>query len=101
MGGEFTHVDIEQFSFCISNFSTYLVSGSGFLARHIVEALRLRAIMLLPSTWSKHFDVSFCLEDITDEQDNQQCHPEGKIIILLHLGRKRKLSVGTVAAPNM
>ena len=35
-GGEFTHVDI---SFCISNFSTYLVSGSGLLGRHIVQAL--------------------------------------------------------------
>lgn len=79
---------------------SYHVDGSGFLGRHIVEALQARGDNVATfDVVQRHFDVPFYLGDLTNE--HQQRHPEGKIIILLHLGRKPKLNVHNVAAPNV
>ena len=74
--------------------------GSGFLGQHIVDALQARGDNVATfDVVRRHFDVPFPRRH-HERTGPQHCHPEGKMIILLHLDRKRKLSVANVAAPN-
>ena len=50
--------------------SYLVIGGSGFLGRHIVEALQARGDDVATfDVVQKHFDVPFYLGDITNEQD--------------------------------
>ena len=50
--------------------SYLVVGGSGFLGRHIVEALQARGDNVATfDVVQRHFDVPFYLGDITNEQD--------------------------------
>jgi len=82
---------------------SYLVVGeSGFIGRHIVEALQARGDHVATfDVVQRHFDGAILPRRHHERTGHQQCHPEGKIMILLHLRRKRKPSVANVAAPNV
>jgi sterol-4alpha-carboxylate 3-dehydrogenase (decarboxylating) len=50
--------------------SYLVIGGSGFLGRHIVEALKDRGDNVATfDIVQRHFDVPFYLGDITNEQD--------------------------------